>query len=143
MSRNLGDTDCAICHDTVVLCGAPHLITREEAGRYFNEYDGMVVADAACVRCDAKYLAWVKRKQWTRAPDDKRPFEDLSFRKAFNDEPSPEDLPTAVMLEMIHVEQTQNHINRKIGEIYKALQDLSVELQREVASTPRWEAYRR
>ena len=143
MSRNLGDTDCAICHDTVVLCGEPHPITIDEAHRYFGEYDGMIVADAVCTRCDAKYLAWVKRKKWSRAAGDTRPFEDLSFRASFNDEPAPEDLPTPEMLKTIYVEQTQSYINRKIGEVYKMLQDLNDELQREVASPPRWESYRR
>lgn len=143
MSRNLGDTCCEICHDTVELCGETHPITREEAGPYFDEYDGMLVADAVCTRCDAKYLAWVKRKKWSRAADDTRPFEDLSFRKAFNDEPATEDLPSPEMLKTIHVEQTQSHVNRKIGEAYKVLQDLNAELQLEVASPPRWESYRR
>jgi hypothetical protein len=143
MSRNLGDTLCEVCNSTVELCGEPHPITREEAGRYYDEYVGMVVADAECTRCSAKYLAWVKRKKWSRAAGDDRPFEDLSFRKAFNDEPAPEDLPSPEMLVTIHIEQTQSHINRRIGEIYQQLQDLNAELQGLVASPPRWESYRR
>lgn len=103
----------------------------------------MIVADAVCVRCSAKYLAWVKRAKWSRGSEDTRPFIDLSFRKAFSDEPAAEDLPTLEMLHQIHIEQTQSHINRRIGEAYKMLQDLNAELQHEVASLPRWESYRR
>jgi hypothetical protein len=86
----------------VLLVSAPHSITRKEAGIYFEEYKDMLVADAECVDCEAKYLAWIQRHFWfkspyfrnpiTRKPDDP-PFTDLSFRSTFNDEPGPEDEP--------------------------------------------------
>jgi hypothetical protein len=97
MSRNIGNTDCAICNATVVLCGEPHPITPDEAGGYIRYFEGMIVADAVCMRCDAKYLAWVKRakrmeRSWMR-DDYTRPFFDLSYRNSFNDEPADGDLP--------------------------------------------------
>lgn len=99
MSRNLATTSCAICPvDTVVLEEAPRPITREDAYGYFDEYEGMLVANARCPMCLALYLAWVdesprtKRSVYAREPGEKGYF-DLSYRGAFNDEPWIEDLP--------------------------------------------------
>lgn len=92
MSRNLCRTDCDRCSGPVNLEEAPRLITREEAGRYFPEYRSMSVANAYCIECGARYLAWVSNIPH-RQPDPSKPFHDLSYRSTFNDEALPEDLP--------------------------------------------------
>lgn len=97
MSRNLGDLSCAFCFAAVKLAEAPRLITRKERGPY-EDYDGMVVANAECVDCAAPYLAWVDESQRRGYPDTRKPadgfeFVDLSHRHAFNDEPSWNDYP--------------------------------------------------
>lgn len=98
MSRNLCETHCDFCKGDVTLDEAARPITEPEAGPYFPEFRGMLVANATCRVCKAKYLAWVDErptgKSWTRhAEADGRGFHDLSFRAAFNDEPAEEDLP--------------------------------------------------
>jgi len=101
MSRNLLRTDCWRCHGEVTLSGPSHPITHEECGVLIDEYDGMIVADAACSVCAARYLAWVDERQrkrplpvWLmRRGGDGSAFFDLSFRSTFNDEPGEEDLP--------------------------------------------------
>ncbi len=98
MSRNLCQTDCYFCSGEIVLKNAPHAITAAEAGCYFDEYEGMIVADAECVDCEAKYLAWVDeahRRCYRResVPDAGKVCVDLSFRSSFDDEPGREDLP--------------------------------------------------
>ena len=142
MSRNLGDTSCAICHRDVGLCGEPHSITPEEAKVYYDEYKGMVVANAVCPFCDAKYLAWVERAKWSRGSEDTRPFIDLSFRKAFNDEPSPEDLPTPVMLQQAHLERCTALAARSVQKIQAMVLEATTELEQALAGPPHWESYR-
>lgn len=103
MSRNLGTTDCCSCPrwepppTTVRLVGPVHPITRAEAGSYFDEYEGMLVADAECSECGAKYLAWVDERPRRRPHGfDREPcgaFCDLSYRSSFNDEPGEDDVP--------------------------------------------------
>lgn len=97
MSRNLGQTDCEFCKGTVTLDEQSRPITEDETGPYFPEYRGMLVANATCRVCKAKYLAWVDKrptgKSWARHAEDERGFHDLSFRAAFNDEPADEDMP--------------------------------------------------
>lgn len=96
MSRNLCQIECAVCGaEPITLCEDGRPITKREAGVYFREYEGMLVADAECPDCQARYLAWVKP-----APGHKETFGyweygyyDLSYRSTFNDEPSDEDLP--------------------------------------------------
>lgn len=143
MSRNLGDTLCAVCHRDVKLCGEPHPITKEEAGPYFDEYNGMVVADAVCPFCDAKYLAWVKRAKWSRGSEDTRPFIDLSFRKAFNDEPAPEDLPTPLMLQRVHLEQVAASAAEAVEKLREMFADVITTLESALTEPPYWESYRR
>lgn len=99
MSRNIGSTSCEFCPGAVVCEEAPRPITRKEAGPYFEEYEGMLVADAECKDCCAKYLAWLKSaprgyQESVRVDDSGRllPF-DLSYRSTFNDEPGEADLP--------------------------------------------------
>jgi hypothetical protein len=104
MSRNLCDTHCQFCGecDTVELVEDRRPIREDEAGCYFEEYEGMLVANAACNLCEAKYLAWVDERPlkrprfWLgvrREPRHGDPFFDLSHRSTFNDEPGEEDMP--------------------------------------------------
>jgi len=101
MSRNLCQTNCDFCDGRVSLEEPPRPIRHYEAGRYYNEFEGMLVADAECNACGAKYLAWVDettRFKWgfsaRRAEAcDEPPFVDLSFRSTFNDEPGKADMP--------------------------------------------------
>lgn len=115
MSRNLCKTNCDWCGcDEVDLTGPEHQITPNEAGRYFSEFERMIVADAECMVCGAKYLAWVDergREPWRHPlarldpsgepyiPDhvfDRHSapghFFDLSYRSSFNDEPGEADM---------------------------------------------------
>lgn len=91
MSRNLGYTLCDRCGSDVRLEETPRYITPEEAGPYFRNYHGMLVANAVCWDCGARYLAWMNY-HGLPAPEDGRPV-DLSYRSTFNDEPGPDDLP--------------------------------------------------
>jgi hypothetical protein len=99
MSRNLLRTDCYFCNAVPELTSEPVYISPDQAGSYYSEYEGMIVADAICPACGALYLAWVdettkKRKHpGDRAPDEYSKFVDLSFLSTFNDEPDPYDLP--------------------------------------------------
>ncbi len=128
MSRNLCSIKCYYCDGipmpmnkatSVVLEEEPRYITEEEAGFYYREYKRLIVANAKCELCEAKYLAWVDEShreypenilnnykkcfpglyqpEPRRITEDDREsginFIDLSFRKAFNDEPADEDLP--------------------------------------------------
>jgi hypothetical protein len=92
-----------------VKTGPEHEITEQEGGVYYKEFSPMVVADAECEVCGAKYLAWVDergREPWVgngtiyhfknyadpdHYDDPRRAFFDLSYRKAFNDEPAKAD----------------------------------------------------
>jgi hypothetical protein len=142
MSRNIGDTSCHICNRDVVLCGEPHPITPDEAGPYYDEYAGMIVANAVCSYCDAKYLAWVKRAKWSRIGDDTRPFVDLSFRQSFNDEPSAADLPTPVMLQRVHLELCAAEASRAVDKIREMVNEATTSLADQLAKPPHWEVYR-
>jgi hypothetical protein len=108
MSRNLGSTSCAFCNGPVVLDEKLRPITREEAGVYYDThqgygYAGGLFANATCSTCGAQYLAWGSLAACAgygagaghlgRSTNDERPFNDLSHRAAFNDEPAEEDLP--------------------------------------------------
>ena len=99
MSRNLGRTNCDYCDDALRLEEAARPITREDAGAYFEEYEGMLVAAASCPSCGAEYLAWVDARQCASFGTDfgqgpeKCGFFDLSYRSAFNDEPGERDRP--------------------------------------------------
>jgi hypothetical protein len=105
MSRNLGYTACKFCDGDVRTSEAPRPITTQEAVGYFHEFEGMLVARAACVDCEAPYLAWVDQRTCVRPPHGCRPESfaqfcrsgeshfDLSHYHAFNDEPAYADLP--------------------------------------------------
>lgn len=92
MSRNIGSTEC---HGPVVVEETPRPITPAEAGVYYEEYRALRVANAHCPVCGAKYLAWFSRwafmaRQWIDSDE----VCDLSYRRAFDDEPHPDDMPT-------------------------------------------------
>lgn len=98
MSRNLCRVNCVFCEGDVRPSEAPRPITADEAGVYFSEYEGMLVARAACVYCEAPYLAWIdERRRVKGARNDYaavgQSHLDLSHYHSFNDEPALEDLP--------------------------------------------------
>lgn len=111
MSRNLCKTNCDACPAPfVALEETPRPIRKEEAGVYFDEFQGMLVANATCPACEAQYLAWVdeRPRKPIRLPGgsmyfperfvdpefDSLPYVDLSYRSSFNDEPGGvDDLP--------------------------------------------------
>lgn len=91
MSRNLCQTSCYFCGGVVTIVEAERALSEKDAGCYFPEFVGMIVANAECFDCEAKYLAWVRDIPGRRHRAE--PFEDLSFRSTFNDEPGLDDLP--------------------------------------------------
>ena len=99
MSRNIGIAECDRCGVTPVLSERPRKITRKDACKFYEEFEGLIVAHAVCPQCGARYLAWVnekkrKRKSFSpRAPIKGVGFFDLSYRSTFNEEPGPKDLP--------------------------------------------------
>lgn len=151
MSRNLCDTACRICGDEAKLDGPARPIAKFDAGGYFDNYAGkLIVADARCSNCDAKYLAWVSvvprtsmdSGHWKKYGDhDDRPFVDLSFRRAFNDEPAPEDLPSPETLQRIALREHNVRAAEMQDAIGKAQQELAAFLAAPVTSY--WESYRR
>lgn len=92
MSRNIGDCACGYCRCEIELEEAPRPLTESEAHAYYPEFAGMMVANARCPDCEAKYLAWIDSIP-NRRTDPSRLVQDLSYRSTFNDEPGEEDLP--------------------------------------------------
>lgn len=92
MSRNLGRTDCRECGGNEVWMIEPvRPMTREDCGRYFDEFEGRLCAFAKCRECEAEYLAWVAGNgRWPRE-NGAHGFGDLSYRSTFNDEPGDSD----------------------------------------------------
>lgn len=95
MSRNICRTECPRCGDTPTITGPALDIKDSEHGVSFRELHGMKIAHADCSTCGALFWAWVTAPPyWTRGGDtDDRPFNDLSYRSTFNDEPGPDDEP--------------------------------------------------
>ncbi len=96
MSRNLCKTNCDVCGHDVMLLEPERAITESDTGpHYFAEFRGLLVANAECPMCLAKYLAWVRwpnsGSSWGNRHDGTH--FDLSYREAFDDEPSAADLP--------------------------------------------------
>lgn len=152
MSRNLGDTSCRICNDAVRLDEQARPISERDTGAaMFPNYEGLLVANARCRNCDAKYLAWVdagsnrrlNQGHWQRRQNDDREFVDLSFRSSFNDEPGPDDLPSRETLRRIH----QREIETEAQRLRDQAAELSAEADRLVVRATHeespWEAYRR
>ena len=120
MSRNLCETCCCECPaPRVALVELPRPITRDEAGYLFDEYKGMIVANAECPLCGAQYLAWVDERGrapyvfpegsrmsgthvFTRHADENWDYFVLSYRSTFDDEPGEADRARYV-IETVHV----------------------------------------
>lgn len=151
MSRNRGSRSCAFCDDggTVVLTETPRPITNEDAGRYFQECEGMLVAFAECSFCHSKYLAWcddttgkTRHTLFDRQCSEEVPFFDLSFRSTFDDEFGDADLPTSPPMKAKppmhpttkHVLQffTYEHLKSPLREVSQKF----AELAQEVAEGP-------
>ena len=105
MSRNIGYARCKYCGSDVVLDGNPHPATPDEV---WGEYLGMIIENAECPECKAKYMAW---RHWEHRDTDywanpdwaeNKKIMDLSFRSSFNDEPGDDDLPDFVFEELIY-----------------------------------------
>lgn len=109
MSRNLGTVHCKACpsDDLVRLLEAPRPIRVDECRPYLS-YVGMMVANAECAQCEAKYLAWISGPFPHHWRDD-IPYSDLSFRAAFNDEPAPEDLPVYEVRRIVTYERVRKY----------------------------------
>lgn len=90
MSRNIGSSACCL---PVVVEETPRLITEDEAGRYYQEFRTLYVANAHCPVCGAKYLAWFS-DGYGHSRIRSNEVRDLSYRSSFNDEPDDADLPT-------------------------------------------------
>lgn len=145
MSRNIGSTSCKICLSDVVLTGPTRPIQESDTGAYlFPNYDGMLVAEAACPKCQAKYLAWVGRSpQATWLRDRGGPFYDLSFHHSFDDEPAAEDLPTPEMLRVVHAAECRVRAEHARQQAHDSLVEAE-ELERDATEGKSfWEGYRR
>lgn len=129
MARNLGQTYCDFCNTKdIVLIEKPRPITKEDAGKYFESYEGMIIANAECSSCGTKYLAWIDERTITGSHKDYynryiRPrhiidgelFFDLSFRSSFRDEAGDDDLPTryySIKEANIRIEQLEKYLRR-------------------------------
>jgi hypothetical protein len=148
VSRNIGSTSCRFCFgdDTIALEETARPITRDEGRRYFDEYEGMLVANARCSSCLGRYLAWVDGSKRQGSSQYPRPhldgsFGDLSFRASFNDEPAPTDLPTPEILARLHAELCDLEIEGVRAEIAQ-LEGNIAGLQQAKSETSSWERYR-
>ena len=96
--RRLETTKCVYCKGDVAKVEKPRQITKKEAGPTYEHVKCLVVANAMCLACRAKYLAWIDaRAVVDGAP---RPYSrcsdsimDLSFRSTFSDKLGPDDMP--------------------------------------------------
>lgn len=112
MGRTLAvGTICGMCQlDAVVLVEKSRLITRRDLGLertaedleyLMRTWDGLRVAEAICVACGTRYLAWVDASNIAEpglvppySHESGKEFCALSYRSTFNNDPSDEDLPT-------------------------------------------------
>ena len=83
MSRNLDTKVCAYCESYVISMEQIHEITKKEAGKYYDEFAGMLVCRSICPECLSEYLAWINAET--------KKVEDLSYYSTFNDEPGSYD----------------------------------------------------
>lgn len=157
MSRNLASTTCAICigvrSGIVVLEERPRPCTATDLGihaRYLGHFlETLTVANAHCVGCGAKYLAWVGLVSTAghpagtleRVANDPREFVDLSFRSTFYDEPGAADLPSRADLADIHNVRRQRRIEDLRARARQLVRDAE-EMQARETESP-WERYRR
>lgn len=100
MSRNLCRLDCYICQAPVTMTGTPYRLPDDHI-----HCAGLVVCDAECSACEARYTAWLGGG--SAPPRDPyrgdAGFYDLSFRSTFNDEPGTEDVPNRDRTESYHM----------------------------------------
>jgi hypothetical protein len=99
-STKIDRIDCVFCEGEVVRTEKGRPITLEECGsaQLFNKIRTLIVADAMCLACRAKYIAWIDARAvvdgqaipYSRTGDS---FMALSFRSTFSDEPGPDDMP--------------------------------------------------
>jgi hypothetical protein len=92
MSRNLCITHCAFCNGHIALEEAARPFSKEDSVVHYDEYSDIIVANASCDDCNAKYLAWVWVSEnnifyYDNSPVSDYGFFDLSYRSSFNDEP--------------------------------------------------------
>lgn len=102
MSRNLCSQSCGACGGEVIKTSENRRATTSDVKAH-DSYVGMLVADAECSECGAKYLAWVDirgsqhyemyKGHYMNEVFDLDEFKDLSYRSSFNDEPGEADLP--------------------------------------------------
>lgn len=59
MSRNLCRVRCYYCGGKVALVEPPRRGGERDFGGSSAQFDGMIVANAECEDCCAKYLAWI------------------------------------------------------------------------------------
>lgn len=106
MTGSLGDTCCRICSGSIVLEEPSRPITEKECQACIEYFGELMVANAHCQYCGAKYLAWVSQRvghsNWSEPEPDGLPYIGLSFRASFSDMPAPEDLPSTEVLRKIH-----------------------------------------
>lgn len=115
MSRNLGSRFCEYCEHPVVLLEEPRPCTEADCHQYFEEYRGMIVAQAHCPMCLAQYLAWIDQSQRVRYADDRPPFgqiDDLSHLSTFNDEPGESDRPVYDVQKIVNWVRTGPYVRR-------------------------------
>lgn len=114
MSKNLGYVSCAFCPGEVRVTGPVRSFDLEFGAHILDEYQGMEVADAECVHCEAPYLAWISdnrrlryRGTNSRVEEDGKliPF-DLSHRFSFDDEPSAKDYPKYTVKQIVRYDVT-------------------------------------
>jgi hypothetical protein len=94
----LNTTKCVFCEGEVGSTEKPRRIRPAEAGPTFEQVQCLIVADAMCLACRAKYLGWIDARAvvdgapqpYARMGDS---IMDLSFRSTFSDEPGPDDMP--------------------------------------------------
>jgi len=152
MSRNLGRTDCAVCdagHDDIALCEQPRPITERDAGRYYAEYkDRLIVANAECTTCGAKYLAWISihrtviDRQGTNFDNSFGVrFCDISFRSTFNDEPGPDDLPSLTKLREIEMKRWTSRAHELTDQLDEVRERLDAHVAELGSLRSRWESY--
>lgn len=99
-STKIDRTDCLFCEGEVARTEKGRPVTLEECGsaQLFDKIRALIVADAMCLACRAKYLAWIDVRAvvdgnavpYPRTGDT---IMALSFRSTFSDEPGPDDMP--------------------------------------------------
>lgn len=106
MSCNLCEVTCVRCGTEVRAAGQSYRLPDDHWSK-----PGLLVVDAECPICQARYTAWLVDPRgyrglsgWRPSQEDiDRGFYDLSFRSTFNDESGPTDLPDVGKIEVLRV----------------------------------------